>query len=75
MFLFSFLMISRCAAGSSKGLIIGAAVGGSALVLLLALLGVYALHQKRQANEPWSRSMPLVRCCPSITQKAVEKKL
>ncbi|XP_048420196.1 leucine-rich repeat receptor protein kinase HPCA1-like [Pyrus x bretschneideri] len=44
---------------SSKGLIIGAAVGGSALVLLLALLGFYALHLKRQANDQWSRSMPL----------------
>ncbi|KAM0997359.1 hypothetical protein ACFX2C_007253 [Malus domestica] len=47
--------------GSSKGLIIGAAVGGSTLVLLLALLGFYALHQKRQADDPWRRSILLTR--------------
>ncbi|TQD91102.1 hypothetical protein C1H46_023277 [Malus baccata] len=50
---------------SSKGLIIGAAVGGSTLVLLLALLGFYALHQKRQANDPWSRSILLTRSSAS----------
>ncbi|CAB4277950.1 unnamed protein product [Prunus armeniaca] len=45
--------------GSKKGLIIGAAVGGSVLLLLLALVGVYALQQKRRADEQWSRSIPL----------------
>ncbi|BBH02087.1 hypothetical protein Prudu_012547 [Prunus dulcis] len=45
--------------GSKKGLIIGAAVGGSVLLLLLALVGVYALQQKRTADEQWSRSIPL----------------
>ncbi|XP_021815793.1 probable leucine-rich repeat receptor-like protein kinase At5g49770 [Prunus avium] len=45
--------------GSKKGLTIGAAVGGSVLLLLLALVGVYALQQKRRADKQWSRSIPL----------------
>lgn len=60
--------------GSNKALVIGAAVGGSALLILVALVGVYAFQHKRKANEPWSRSIPLVRC-PFITQKKVEKNL
>ncbi|BBH02092.1 Leucine-rich repeat protein kinase family protein, partial [Prunus dulcis] len=54
--------------GSNKALVIGAAVGGSALLILVALVGVYAFQHKRKANEPWSRSIPLGRC-PFITQK------
>ncbi|XP_008227090.1 PREDICTED: probable leucine-rich repeat receptor-like protein kinase At5g49770 [Prunus mume] len=45
--------------GSNKALVIGAAVGGSALLILVALVGVYAFQHKRKANEPWSRSIPL----------------
>ncbi|KAL6205402.1 hypothetical protein ACLB2K_022662 [Fragaria x ananassa] len=46
--------------GSRKALVIGAAVGGSVLLLLLALLlRVYALLQKRRENGQWNRAIPL----------------
>ncbi|KAF4403649.1 hypothetical protein G4B88_002502 [Cannabis sativa] len=35
---------------SSRGIIIGAAVGGSILLLCLVLAGFYAFHQKKRAN-------------------------
>ncbi|KAM5585360.1 leucine-rich repeat receptor protein kinase HPCA1-like [Rosa sericea] len=45
--------------GSNKALIIGAAVGCSVLLLSIALVGVYALQQKRRANEQRRRALPL----------------
>jgi hypothetical protein len=56
--------------GSNKALIIGAAIGGSVLLSLLVLVGVYALHQKKRADKTLRDSILLVR--PSITKKMVE---
>ncbi|PRQ32072.1 putative protein kinase RLK-Pelle-LRR-VIII-1 family [Rosa chinensis] len=39
-------------AGSNKGLIIGASIGGSVLLLLIVLVGFYALYQKRRGDSP-----------------------
>ncbi|XAR56215.1 Non-specific serine/threonine protein kinase [Bertholletia excelsa] len=36
---------------SSSGIVIGAAIGGSLLVLLALLAGIYAFHQKRRAEK------------------------
>lgn len=36
---------------SNTGIIIGAAVGGSVLVLLLLMAGVYAFHQRKKADQ------------------------
>ena len=43
---------------SNLGIIVGAAVGGSALVLLLVLAGVYAICQKRRAEKAAEQSNP-----------------
>ncbi|KAK7412783.1 hypothetical protein VNO78_04404 [Psophocarpus tetragonolobus] len=43
---------------SSTAIIIGAAVGGCVLLVLLVLAGVYAFHQKRRAERAISRSNP-----------------
>ncbi|XP_059461837.1 leucine-rich repeat receptor protein kinase HPCA1-like [Corylus avellana] len=49
-------------AGSNKnvssGIIIGAAVGGSILLLLLVLAGVYAFHQKKRAKRATEQNNP-----------------
>lgn len=43
---------------SSTGIIIGAAVGAIALVLLLILAGVYAYRQKRRAERADKKNNP-----------------
>ncbi|KAA8545360.1 hypothetical protein F0562_020144 [Nyssa sinensis] len=43
---------------SSMGIIIGAAIGGSVLVLLLLLAGVYAFHQKKRAERATKQNNP-----------------
>ncbi|KAA8545364.1 hypothetical protein F0562_020148 [Nyssa sinensis] len=41
-----------------SGIIIGAAIGGSVLVLLLLLAGVYAFHQKKRAERATKQNNP-----------------
>ncbi|PIN22244.1 Serine/threonine protein kinase [Handroanthus impetiginosus] len=51
-----------CFEGSKKssqvGLIIGAAIGGSVLVFLILLAGIYALHQRKKAKRAIEKSDP-----------------
>ena len=42
----------------SIGVIIGAAAGGTVLVLLLLLAGVYAFHSKKRAERAIKRTKP-----------------
>jgi hypothetical protein len=42
----------------SSGIIIGVAVGGSILLLLLVLAGVYAFHQKKRAKRATEQNNP-----------------
>ncbi|XP_062165160.1 leucine-rich repeat receptor protein kinase HPCA1-like isoform X2 [Alnus glutinosa] len=44
--------------GRSSGIIIGAAVGGSVLLSLLVLAGVYAFHQKKRAERAIEQNNP-----------------
>ncbi|XP_059460580.1 leucine-rich repeat receptor protein kinase HPCA1-like [Corylus avellana] len=44
--------------GKSRGIIIGAAVGGSLLLLLLVLAGLYAFHQKKRAERATEQNNP-----------------
>lgn len=60
-------------AGSNKGLIIGASIGGSVLLLLIVLVGVYALYQKRRGDSPSRRSILMVR--PYATEKCTTSPL
>lgn len=46
--------------GSNKAVIIGTAIGGSVLLSLLVLVGLYAVHQKRKADKSLSGSILLV---------------
>lgn len=50
--------MSLIAAPHKSGLITGAAVGGSVLVLLLILAGVYGFHQKRRAAKATKKNDP-----------------
>ncbi|KAA8542803.1 hypothetical protein F0562_023955 [Nyssa sinensis] len=55
------------------GIIIGAAVAGSVLVLLLLLAGVYAIHQKKRAERATKQNNPFAswdsnKCSGSIPQ-------
>ncbi|XP_062017587.1 leucine-rich repeat receptor protein kinase HPCA1-like isoform X2 [Rosa rugosa] len=43
---------SGSSGGSNKGLLIGASIGGSVLLLLIVLVGFYALYQKRRGDSP-----------------------
>nr|XP_011464973.1 PREDICTED: probable leucine-rich repeat receptor-like protein kinase At5g49770 [Fragaria vesca subsp. vesca]XP_011464974.1 PREDICTED: probable leucine-rich repeat receptor-like protein kinase At5g49770 [Fragaria vesca subsp. vesca] len=43
---------------SNVGIIIGAAAGGSVLVLILILVGIYAIHQKRRAKRATDKNNP-----------------
>ncbi|KAK9938706.1 hypothetical protein M0R45_015428 [Rubus argutus] len=54
------LLPSADPGGSNKALIIGAAIGGSVLLSLLVLVGVYALHQKKRADKTLSDSILLM---------------
>ncbi|GLT44530.1 hypothetical protein SLA2020_184190 [Shorea laevis] len=58
---------------STTGIIIGAAVGGSVLLLLSLLAGVYAFHQKKKAERASLESNPFAhwdvkKSCGSIPQ-------
>ncbi|KAK9928635.1 hypothetical protein M0R45_025759 [Rubus argutus] len=46
---------------SNVGIIVGAAAGGSVLVLILLLVGVYAIRQKRRAKRATDQNYPLAR--------------
>ncbi|GFY94369.1 leucine-rich repeat protein kinase family protein [Actinidia rufa] len=52
---------------SNTGIIIGAAVGGSVLVLLLLFVGVYAFQQKRRAKRALVQSNPLASWDPKTS--------
>ncbi|KAM5585372.1 leucine-rich repeat receptor protein kinase HPCA1-like [Rosa sericea] len=56
---FSFLVLYTNSGGSNKAVIIGTAIGGSVLLSLLVLVGLYALQQKRRADESLSGSILL----------------
>ena len=59
-FYFLTIVVSTGAKKSSNsGIIIGASVGGSVLVLLLLCVGVYAFQQKRRAKRALVQSNPL----------------
>ncbi|KAK3419482.1 hypothetical protein EUGRSUZ_G00039 [Eucalyptus grandis] len=49
---------------SNIGVIVGAAAGGFALLLLLALVGVYAFRQKKRAEKAAEQSNPFVNWDP-----------
>ncbi|KAK6945670.1 Leucine-rich repeat-containing N-terminal, plant-type [Dillenia turbinata] len=50
---------------SNTGIVIGASVGGSALVLLVICVGVYALHQRRRAERVNEQSNPFASWDPN----------
>ncbi|KAL6196104.1 hypothetical protein ACLB2K_031719 [Fragaria x ananassa] len=56
---YSFLVLYTNSGGSNKAVIIGTAIGGSVLLSLLVLVGLYALHQKRKADKSLSGSILL----------------
>ncbi|KAL6205403.1 hypothetical protein ACLB2K_022663 [Fragaria x ananassa] len=54
---YSMFFPSGSSGGSNKGLIIGVSIGGSVLLLLIVLVGGYALYQKRRGDSPSRRSI------------------
>ncbi|KAF4377093.1 hypothetical protein CsatB_023395 [Cannabis sativa] len=56
---------------TSTGIIIGAAVGGLAAVLLLLLAGLYAFHQKKRAERATELSHPFGSWDPNSSSGAV----
>ncbi|XP_019191135.1 PREDICTED: probable leucine-rich repeat receptor-like protein kinase At5g49770 [Ipomoea nil] len=50
---------------SSTGIIIGAAVGGSVLVIVSLIIGVYAFRQKKRAQEATKKSDPFASWDPA----------
>ena len=55
---------------SNIGIIIGAAVGGSVLVVLLLLAGVYAFRQKKRAEKAIGQSNPFSKIAPYLAVPA-----
>ncbi|XP_062017590.1 leucine-rich repeat receptor protein kinase HPCA1-like isoform X1 [Rosa rugosa] len=62
---YSFLVLYTNSGGSNKGVIIGTAIGGSVLLSLLVLVGLYALHQKKKADESMSTGSILLTGIPN----------
>ncbi|XP_051146889.1 leucine-rich repeat receptor protein kinase HPCA1-like isoform X2 [Andrographis paniculata] len=73
---FFFIDEPYCCFGGSKesshvGIIIGAAIGGSFLVFLILLAGIYALRQKRKAKRAIEKSNPFASWDPAKESGAV----
>ncbi|XP_073142267.1 leucine-rich repeat receptor protein kinase HPCA1-like [Henckelia pumila] len=64
-----------CFAGSNKssntGLIIGVVVGGTVLVILICLAGIYAIRQKKKAKRAFEQSNPFASWDPEKESGAV----
>ncbi|XP_075492808.1 leucine-rich repeat receptor protein kinase HPCA1-like [Primulina tabacum] len=64
-----------CFAGSKKssntGLIIGLVVGGTVLVILICLSGIYAIRQKKKAKRAYEQSNPFASWDPEKESGAV----
>ena len=57
---------------SNVGIIVGAAAGGSVLVLILLLVGVYAIRQKRKAKRATDQNNPFGKMKLSIQFNTID---